>query len=65
MEKVNTENLEKRHIKKSFDVCGVNLWYNELRHFEDHIASLSEKKIYKDLLNNNNNNNDNNNNDIH
>ena len=31
---VSTKNLKSRHVKKSFDVCGLNPWYYDLVNFE-------------------------------
>ena len=53
---VNIDNIESRCVQKSFDTCGVNPWCSNLEAFEDHLASLSENKIYKVHLDNNNKN---------
>ena len=54
MSKINSENLKNRLIKRTFDICGLNPWSDDVTKFEEYIASLGENKNYKALLRNNN-----------
>ena len=56
VKKINLDNIEDRHIKNSFDICGVNPWSNDPSKFEKHLDNLSENKTCKALIANNNDN---------
>ena len=56
IKQMSTGNLESRHVKKYFNIWGTSPWCRNLEVFEDHLASLSDDKIHKALLDNNYNN---------
>ena len=49
---INQDQKRSKSIYKSFRMCGLNPWDDELEHFTRHLDSLEHNKLYATLLRN-------------
>ena len=52
-EDINKINEGDQHIRRAFDMCELNPYSEDTKMFERHLASLSENKMHKALINEN------------